>query len=108
MAVTYTWTFSPLEVTLAEDGLTNVVKVVHWRLTGVDGEQSETVYGSEAMDSPDPLSFVDYEDLTKATVQEWVETKMGVERVQQYKDTIVSSINIKKNPVSAVLSPPWE
>ena len=108
MAITYTWTFGPLDVTLSEDGLSNVVKTVHWRLTGVDGNFSETVYGSEGMDSPVPANFIDYEDITKEDVQEWIEDKMDEERIDSMKSSISSSINLKKNPVSATLAPPWD
>ena len=107
MAITYTWTFGPLDVTLSEDGLSNVVKTVHWRLTGVDGNFSETVYGTEGMDSPVPENFIDYEDISKEDVQEWIEGKMGEERIDSMKSSISSSINLKKNPVSATLAPPW-
>ena len=111
MAINYTWIFNPLEVALSQDGLTNVVTTVHWRLiaseTVGDVEYSESVYGSEGMDPPVPANFVDYEELDQATVQEWIEGKMGAERVQQLKDSLASQINAKKNPVSATLPAPW-
>jgi hypothetical protein len=107
MAITYTWNFSPLEVVLSEDGLTNVVKTVHWRLIGTDSGFNESVYGSEAMDTPVPENFIDYEDITKEDVQEWIEEKMGTERINELKESIASSINLLKNPVRATLNPPW-
>ena len=107
MAIVYTWTFNPLEVTLSQDGLTNVVKTVHWRLTGEENGVSETVYGTEGMEDPLPGSFIPYDNLTLETVQNWVEGKMGEERVQAMKDSIANSINAKNNPVSASMVAPW-
>lgn len=108
MAITYTWNFGPLEVALSEDGMTNVVKTVHWRLTGVDGSHSETVYGSEGMDSPVPENFINYEQITKEDVTTWVESKLGTERLDTLRASIASSIDIQKNPVKATLAPPWD
>lgn len=108
MAITYTWNFGPLEVALSEDGMTNVVKTVHWRLTGVDGSHSETVYGSEGMDTPVPENFIDYEDITKEDVTAWIESKLGTERLDTLKGSIASSIDLQKNPVKATLAPPWD
>ena len=107
MAITYTWAFGPLEVAPTEDGLTNVVKTVHWRLTGVDGNFSDTVYGSEAMDTPTPQNFIDFENITESDVTEWIEAKMGTERLDSLKSSIASSINLQKNPVKVTLAPPW-
>ena len=108
MAITYEWVFGPLETTLQEDGMTNVVKTVHWRLNAVDGNYSETTYGTVGLESPTLSTFIDYEDLTKEQVQGWVENALGAERVAEMKRSLENSINLKKNPVSATLAPPWE
>ena len=39
MATTFTWTFDPLE-TATEGDLTDVVKTVHWRITGVSDDDT--------------------------------------------------------------------
>ena len=107
MAVTYVWALGPLDVKLAEDGLTNVVYNVNWRLIGTDGEYSADVYGSCGVPAPAPDAFTPYDQLTEAQVQGWVETALGDEQVAAYKDSIARNIELQKNPVDASLQPPW-
>lgn len=107
MAVTYVWALGPLDVKLAEDGLTNVVYNVNWRLIGTDGAYSADVYGSCGVPAPAPDAFTPYDQLTEAQVQGWVETALGDEQVAAYKDSIARNIELQKNPVDASLQPPW-
>jgi hypothetical protein len=40
MANTYTWDFPTLDTAPSEDGLSDVIKTIHWRITAVsDSEQ---------------------------------------------------------------------
>lgn len=105
--VNYAWVFNPLDVKLAEDGLTNVVYNVNWRLTGTDGDFSSSVYGSCAVPAPSPDKFTPYDQLTEAQVQSWVEEALGAEQVILYKSAIAQNIELQKNPVDASLQPPW-
>ena len=34
---TYTWSFPQFEVAPSTDGLTDIVRVIHWRVDGFDG-----------------------------------------------------------------------
>jgi len=72
MVVTYTWVFSPLDVKLSADGLTNVVYNVNWRLIGTDGTYSANVYGSVGLPVPSPAAFTTYDQLTEATGVGWI------------------------------------
>lgn len=108
MTTTYTWDLGPLETALNEDGLTNVVKAVHWRLKATSGMYSDTIYGVASMPAADPDDFVVYEDLTKAQVQAWVEGALGADTVAQYKSNLDTSIDRMINPIKATLPPPWQ
>lgn len=107
MAVTYTWTFGPLDVKLSEDGLTNVVYNVNWRLTGGDGTYQAGVYGSVGVPAPSAAAFTPYSQLTESMVQGWVKDALGIEQVAAYERSIADQIALKHNPVDASLSPPW-
>lgn len=105
--VSYVWEFGPLDVKLSEDGLTNVVYNVNWRLIGTDGDYSARVYGSCGVPAPAPDAFTPYDQLTEAQVQFWVETALGAEQVTAYKDGIAAQIERQKHPIDASLQPPW-
>lgn len=106
MAVTYVWQLGPLDVKLAEDGLTNVVFNVHWRLVGTDGDYSASVYGSAGVPAPTG-QFTPYDQLTKAQVQGWVIDALGTEQVAAYEANIAGQIEAQKNPTDAALPAPW-
>lgn len=108
MTIEYTWDLGPLETALNEDGLTNVVKAVHWRLKATSGMYSDTIYGVVSMPDANPEDFVVYEDLTKAQVQAWVEDALGADTVAQYKSNLETSIDRMINPIKVTLPPPWQ
>ena len=80
MANTYTWDFPQLDTAPAEDGLTDVVKTIHWRFTAVsDTETNEegaplsvSAYGTASVGEADPAAFTDFDSLTKEQVKGWV------------------------------------
>ncbi len=45
MAVTYTWSVPMTERNLSDGGIT----VIHWRCTGVDGDYSDSHYGTTSL-----------------------------------------------------------
>ena len=51
MAVTYTWTIPTCEHDIASGG----INVIHWRCTGVDGDNSASSYGTVGL-TPDASS----------------------------------------------------
>lgn len=106
MAITYTWIISQLECRPEQDGLVNVVTTVHWRLRGIDGEHTAEVYGSVALPGPGQ-PFVVYEDLTQAQVEGWVESALGEEQVQSFRDNIASQIAALVTPPIVRPPLPW-
>lgn len=107
MAIQYTWGFPALDVKLSEGEMTNVVTTVHWTLTGTEGDHTASTYGSLGVGEPTPEGFVDYELLTAAEVQSWVESAMGEEQLQSMYDGLVQQIETLKAPVTGTLPPPW-
>lgn len=106
MPITYTWDFGPLE-TKTENNLTDVVKIVHWRLTGINGDYSSTVYGTVSLDSPTSNSFTTFSSLTKTKVKGWVINKLDKTEAE-LKAQISLQINHQKNPVQVNKKAPWE
>jgi hypothetical protein len=103
--ITYTWGISRLDCAPAENGLTNIVKVIHWGLTGVDENGiSASMSNSYPLPSPSPEAFTDYSTLTQETVISWLEGNLDVGYLQTY---LANEIASKYNPPITPLPLPW-
>jgi hypothetical protein len=107
MAIGYTWDVSTVDVYPTDEGQTDVIYNVHWRLnatdTQVDAEgnpYTASVYGTQVLDTSDLSGFIDFDSVTSAEVQGWVEAAMGEEEVQSLKDGLDSKIAGQINPTS--------
>jgi len=100
MAVTYTWTIPTCEHDIATGG----INVIHWRCTGVDGDNSASSYGTVGL-TPDPSSsdFVAYADVTEAMAQGWV---WDIVSQADTEAAIADKINAMANPTEAS-GTPW-
>jgi hypothetical protein len=100
MAVTYTWTIPTCEHDIASGG----INVIHWRCTGVDGDNSASSYGTVGLtsdaSSPD---FVAYADVTEAMAQGWVWDSVSQADTEA---AIADKINAMANPIEAS-GTPW-
>ena len=81
----------------SEDGLTDVVKTVHWRYEGKDGEYAAEVYGAMACATPSETDFTAYEDLTYEQVCEWLVAGNNVEAMDLNLATQIE--NLKNPPI---------
>lgn len=102
--VVETWSFPQFEVAKSEDGLTNVVKVIHWRFDMANGQYSAWAYGSVALTAPDPASFIPYEDITEAWAIEAASSKLNMGEIRAALD---GEIEKKKNPAVVSMKPPF-
>lgn len=131
--MTLTWAVDGMTVEKSQDGLTDVVTWVQWRLTGEEGTyvdsdgetvaNTASVYGSLAMDAPDPDSFTDFVDLSKSEVIGWVQTKLETEMVstrnpdepdemmpktELYEGLVQKEIEQNVSPTSVSPELPWD
>ena len=107
MAISYTWNVNTVDVYPTDEGHSNVIYNVHWRLnatdTQVDAEgnpYTASVYGTQALDTSDLSNFTDFDNVTSSQVQGWVEGAMGAEEVQSLKDGLDANIAGQINPTS--------
>ena len=100
MAITYDWTIPTCEHDIATGG----INVVHWRCTGVDGDNSASSYGTVGL-TPDPSAagFVAYADVTEAQAQAWVWASVSQEDTEA---AIAAKIDAIANPTEAS-GTPW-
>ena len=103
--ITYSWSISKLDCAPEENGLTNIVKVIHWGLTGIDENGvSASMSNSYPLPSPSPEGFSDYSTLTEATVIGWLENNLDVEYI---KSKLSNEITSQYNPPITPLPLPW-
>ena len=105
---TFKWVVSQMDTAPSEDGLTDVVKVVHWRYQAeqVDGDKTYNaeVYGAMACATPSETDFTAYADLTYDQVCEWLVAGNDVDALETNLDTQIENI---KNPPIVNLPLPW-
>jgi hypothetical protein len=103
--INYTWNISKLDCAPAENGLNNIVKVIHWGLIGVDENcVSASMNNSYPLPSPSPEGFADYSTLTKETVISWLESNLDVGYI---KSILSNEIASQYNPPITSLPLPW-
>jgi hypothetical protein len=100
----YTWTISSLETAPKEGQLIDVVKIVHWRYKGIDGDYQAETYSTYACPQPSETDFTAYPDLTEADVIGWLEAGLDVDAMKQALATQIESL---KNPPIVSLPLPW-
>jgi hypothetical protein len=105
MATIYKWVISQLDTAPSEDGLTDVVKVVHWRYQAEDGDYNAEVYGAMGCATPSDTDFTAYADLTFDQVCEWLVAGNNVDAMELNLDTQIDNL---KNPPIINLPLPWE
>jgi hypothetical protein len=105
MANTYQWIVSQLDTAPSQDGLTDVVKTVHWRRSANDGAgHSAEIYGSMGCSTPSETDFTAYPDLTFEQICGWLENGLDVSALNTTLDTQIENII---NPPIIVLPLPW-
>ena len=103
--ITYTWSISRLDCAPSENGLTDVVKTIHWGLTAQDENgTSASMSNLYPLPSPSPEAFSDYSTLTEETVIGWLESNLDVGYLQT---VLANEIVSKYNPPITPLPLPW-
>lgn len=107
--VNYEWVISQMETKPAEDSLSDVVVIVHWRrnaTTAIDEKFYFTdSYGTYSCPLPSGEGFTPYEDLTKIQVEGWLDSGLDVAEIDAGLD---SKLELLINPPVIVLPLPWD
>jgi len=102
--ITYSWIFSQFDTAPSLDGLTDVVKVIHWRMNAEEDGISTTAYGTVNLADPSPAQFVPFSEITEEMTIEWVSSAMNVADVQA---SLAAQIAMIKNPPVVPMAPPF-
>jgi hypothetical protein len=104
MATVYTWNVNTMDTAPSEDGLSDVVKVIHWRLSAYDGTHTADTYSTLSLEAANSESFTAFADLTEAQVISWVESKLDVDALKAGLDAQLERL---ANPPIVVKQGPW-
>lgn len=104
MAIQYKWVISAMDTAPQDGELLDVVKTIHWRLAGTDGDIYADTYGAMACATPSETDFTAYPDLTEDQVISWLEAGIDVEAEKAKVDAKIADI---KNPPIVNLPLPW-
>jgi len=110
MSISYEWNVNTVDVYPTDEGHSDVIYNVHWRLNATDTEvdaegnpYTASVYGTQVLDTSDLSNFTDFDSVTSSQVQGWVESAMGAEEVQSLKDNLDANIARQINPTSVTM-----
>jgi hypothetical protein len=95
----FNWTVSAMDYTVSQDGHTNVVNTVHWRVSKEDGDNSGSSYGTVGLEAPSG-TFVEWDDITETTAVGWAKAALGDEQVAAVEASIDAQIAEQANPTS--------
>ena len=120
MAVTHTWSVDPQLNTRTQDGLSEVVFSVVWRLSSEETVDGTTYSISSAnqislnTDNLDPATFTAFADLTEDQVVGWAKSTIDANAAEGEGVTCAEweaghdrNIAKQKNPPTAVETAPW-
>jgi hypothetical protein len=93
----FNWTVSAMDYTVSQDGHTNVVNTVHWRVSKTDGDHSGSSYGTVGLEAPGE-SFVEWDDITEEMAVGWAKAALGDEQVSSIEAAIDAQIAEQATP----------
>ena len=83
----FKWVINQLDTKPTEDGLTDVVSVIHWSRTAEQIVGAEPIivssYGTMGCGTPSATDFTAYPDLTYDQVCSWLEAGLDVEAIDE-------------------------
>jgi hypothetical protein len=108
--VTYDWNFNPFEAYPQYAEQTDVVFTIHWQLYASSGSYNSKAIGTIGVQYNEGQPFTPFAELTKETVQAWVEGAMNDQSegsVEVLKQGLANQIQDQITPKVITLSAPW-
>ena len=106
--ITFEWQFPSLFVVLKQGALSNIVTQVDWVLEAThEKEKLASCSGTVSLGQVSKESFINFNQLTKENVLEWVLLSLGEDEVSKLKENLAAQAVEQLNFVSVSMSPPW-
>ena len=105
------WKIDSLECKIQDQGFSDIVYNIHWRLYATEGDYTTSIYGSQSVNF-DPTDvdyvFTPYEDLSEEIVLGWLHNAMGEDQVIEKEQAVQDMLNSIMNPVVEIKPLPWQ
>jgi hypothetical protein len=105
MSITYAWNFPVFDVAKTDDGLTDVVKTIHWIYLATDGTYTASNYGTVGLGAPNPADFIPYDQLTEAWAISACSASLDVPAMNV---SLAANIANQINPPIVPMNPPFQ
>jgi hypothetical protein len=107
--VQFSWVINQLNCLVQQDGLQDVINVIHWTYNANDIDETgkdwfASMYGTASVEQPNPQNFIPYPDVTEAEVIAWLEEVLPVSDMQA---NLIANIELQKHPIEVTLPLPW-
>lgn len=99
------WIISSLDYNVSEGGHTNVVNVIHWRVSKTSGEFTASSYGVAGLEAPGE-SFVEWANITAETAVAWAQAALGAEQVANIESSLDAQLAEMTTPTTGT-GLPW-
>lgn len=101
--ITYSWIIRKLECAPSENGLTNIVKIVHWTYQAHTEEKYVEISNQYPLSPPFPENYINYSELTEDIVIEWLENNLDIDYLKKKLEYEIE----KSYEKEIVLPLPW-
>ena len=106
--IQFKWVISSMDEYPSSEGLSDVVFNIHYRRQATEVDDKGTwfaeTYSVLSVSAPDPSSFVPYDQLTEAMVENWLNSGLDVASIDA---SLTAQIEEQKNPKVVSLPLPW-
>ena len=86
--------------------LSDVVTIVHWTASEIDGNHIGSRFGAVGLAEADSESFIAYADITKDNAIAWTKAALGADEVTSIETDIAAQITESKTP-TRFTGVPW-
>jgi len=113
MSISYSWTFSALDVELGPDAddHTDVVYTIHWQYSATDGEDPPHIaqnIGTSSVTWTEGDPWIPYADLEESDIQGWTEEQIGEVELAEMQARLDANIAEQVNPTHETFrTMPW-
>lgn len=95
------WDVKTVDVYPTKADHSDVIYMVHWRVTKTEGEDyAASSYGTQSLTTDDLKKFIDFDKVKLAQVEAWVVNAMGEEAVAELEANLDAQIEAQKNPTT--------
>ena len=99
------WTIPSLDYNVSQDGHTNVVSLIHWRVSKTSGEHTVDTYGTVGLEAPGE-TFVEWADITEEVALSWAQAALGAEQITNLENSLDAQLAELATPTTGS-DVPW-